>query len=424
MSDDAATLAVAALDYHPHPELMTQQEVRNLVDAIGADLNTAAYQHSISVSIGGEMMECRYREIRIGNETLHYSPRMRGLFERRAVPPEPGIKAKAQALVQRHLAARRYKGPPIIGMNERPVRGMYGFESIEVVTMRPEGGNAPCGVWGFFEHQPDEELEENARKVAEQIDLRHRNRHKIAGRVHGARLWIEEALAAADGIDGMKLEDVEASMLSYNSSNDIQSIHVYCRLRTIGDTLEPTTINAMAHNDENLRKTMSSHRKALRKMATADDVGDTRTVDPIVAAAVRAGMHLYGETMLEEIEAVLDKRHIRATSPVKRGITLFRMKGGELTGPVTLKRGKQGVRYHKGRVNAKAVTDLPDTLKAAMPGMRMRDVIDHPWLDGLVIQSLTINSIGLNLRPKPMGVPLAPLLEELRASVAARKAKG
>jgi hypothetical protein len=48
MSDDAATLAVAALDHHPHPDRMTQEEVRQLVDAIGMELNTAAHQHSLN----------------------------------------------------------------------------------------------------------------------------------------------------------------------------------------------------------------------------------------------------------------------------------------------------------------------------------------------------------------------------------------
>ena len=421
MSDDAATLAVAALEHHPHPDRMTQEEVRQLVDAIGTELNAAAHQHSVNIKVGGEDVSCRYREIRIGGETLNYSPRVPGLYRQGEMVDEPGIVQKARRLVERNLSALRYKGPPVTEVRPRAERGRYGFDSLEVVTLRPEGGGT-CGTWGFFEHLPEDEIEANAAKVAKEIHLRHRHRHQIAGRIHGARLWIEEALADAEGIDGMVLEDVRVSSIYYKN-DDLGSLQVYCTLTSFGNTLQPTTINVSAHSDDHLRKMMNAHRKALRKLDSGGVVEDTRTVDPVVAAAIRANMELYGEGMLAEIEAVIAGRHVKPSNPVKRGISMFNMKDGELTGPVTLKRGKEGVRLHKGRINAKAVRGLPDTMKNALPGMRMRDVIDHPWLEGLVIQSMTINSIGLNLRPKPMSLPLQPLLEELRACVARRRAK-
>jgi hypothetical protein len=414
MHDDAATMAVAVLEHHPRPDLMTTDEVRSLVRAISTDVELVKHRHFVSVKVGGIEITCRIREIHIDGATLHYSPRMPGLFEREAIPDEPGIIAKSEALVRKQLSLLRYKGPPLIEVRKNDNRRSYGFDHLEFVTERPEGGGLAIET-AAMEHQTDEVLAANARRIAEQIHNRHRNRHEIAGRVHGARLWIEEAIT---GVEGMTLVDIDPCNLTYKNGG-LSSLSVYCRLGTYGDTLRPAVKVAMAHNGDHLRSLISQHRKSMDKLTRGGGIESTRTVNSILAAAIRGQMERFGEGMLREIEGLLAGQHVRPSEPVRRGISVFSMKGGELNGPVKL---SKTVKYHKGRVNATQIRALPDTMMSALPGMNMRDVIDHPWLEGQVIQSATLNSVGLNIRPKAKSLPLQPLLDELRACVAAKKA--
>lgn len=415
MFDDPATLAIAALSHHPNRHKITKPEVHELVNAIAIDPSKT--RNRTDVDIGGEKAYCTAREIRIASATLYYSPRMPGLFERDAIPDEPGIAAKALDMVRNELKARRYKGPPIIDARDARKRP-YGFSDVLFRLPRPEAdGGEEYEEKGSFEHSPDAEMQAAARKVAASIDLRWRNRHDIYGRIAGANRWAQEIIV---GADGMTYEGVPTpSYISYDNDGQIQRISVMCSFSIIGDMLKHVVRNASAHSEDQFKKLLASHRRNKRKLEQAPSsegsVDGVLTVDHILAAAIRGQMHTYGEGMLAEIEALLQGQRIRPTNPVRRGISIFNVRNGELTGPVKL--GK-GVGYQNGRVNAKGIKSLPDTIMATLPGRPMDDVIGHPYLKGVTIRSASINGEILSLRPEPSPEPLYPLLDELRSAVA------
>lgn len=415
MSDNAATLAAQTLEHHPHPEKITQDEVLALVKIIPVDADPRGGYARSHVKVGDETVHCTTREIRIAAETLNYSPRVGGLHRQKEMPAEAGIAEKSLRMVRKALKSLKYKGPDIQGAIDEGHR-KYGFARILFTLERPEGGGTYLENGGF-EHLPDDEMEKEALKVATEIHLRWRNRHDIYGRVMGAESWAKEVVANVDGVDFLRV--APPTRIHYSKDGTVERIGVMCVFSVLGDTLQRVERNAMAHGEDGIRHLIGQHVRNSRKLAKAPngaDAADGRTVEPILAAAVRAGMHLYGKGMLKEIEAVLRGTHVHADNPIRRGISIFNMKNGELVGPVTL--GK-GVRFQKGRVHAKAIKTLPQTMMTSLPGRRVRDIIDHPWLEGLIVRSATINSMGLNLRPEPVSLPLAPLLEELRATVAA-----
>jgi len=140
---------------------------------------------------------------------------------------------------------------------------------------------------------------------------------------------------------------------------------------------------------------------------------DSRTVHPLVAAAVRAKMDEYGADILKEIEAVLEGRgDVHPVDPVKRGMTTFRMVAGELQVPVVL---AKNLKFEKDRVVVRRVKDLPSTIMNAIPGQPLSSIVEHPWLKGLTVRTAILNSKGLCLRPDYAPEPLQPLLDELRS---------
>lgn len=412
MSDDPSTIALAVLELHPNPERVTWNEVLDLVRIIATEPD-ARLHLAAKAMVGGLEVTSGSRDVRMGNEVLHHSPRMPGIFRAGEIPDEPGIEDKAMRMIREQLAERRYKGGAILSVRQDRQRG-YGFGSMFFTLERPEGGGT-YEERGNFEHDIDEHMVKEAKRLAESIDLRHRNRHDIYGRIAGAGRWAEEV---ARDIEGMEYQGANTpTYINYGKGGTIDTISVSCIFSIIGHTLTATTGNATAHNDDHVKTLITQHRRHLRKLADGGVPTETRTVDPILAAAVRARMDTYGADMLAEIEAAIAGRGMRPTHPVKRGIALFNMRGGELVGPVKL--GK-GVKLHKERVCAASIKGLPDTLMNALPGKRMREIIDHPWLEGLIIRSATISSDGLALRPVKASQPLEPLLEELRAAVAAQ----
>lgn len=403
MSDDAADLAVMLLKRHPRPDKVTWNEVLSLVKAICTPYDAKKSLHSAKVVVGGEEVQLSSGRMQIGSIEWRHSPRVSGIYREADLPLETGIEDRSLNLLNAALKESKYRGSPVLRVSsvER-----YGSRVIEVVLERPEGGGEYTETMRM-EHQPDPEMKEEAKRIARQIDLRHRHRYRLMGEVHGARYWADAMTKDVDGVT--HIGDPKVSYLSYESGDGLRYVGVTCIFRAMGHMLEMADHSATAHSDDNLRSIIANHRKNVR-MKQNQPTG--QMIEPILAAQIRAKASTYGHIFLEEIEAVLSGRGKAPQNPVKRGVSNISIRNGRVNAPVTL---AKGVKFHNDRLRITALKGIPQAVLNTMPGRRVRDVIDHPCLDGQTIKSATLDKEALYLRMEPVFLELAPLLEELRS---------
>lgn len=116
-----------------------------------------------------------------------------------------------------------------------------------------------------------------------------------------------------------------------------------------------------------------------------------RTTDPAVDAPVRRMLADRGRTAGEMLEAARRhglqprKQELRTISGfVYEGIGMaLSVRDGRIQAEMPL---APGVMWKRGSVVAYGIS-VPDTVRNALKGRRMRDVVDHPWLEDLVAVS-------------------------------------
>lgn len=426
MSEDAATVALALVDLHPEPSAIQPREIEPLLAAIAG---ISGPRDERKLVLGGRNVSCSAHKATVDHRSVFHSPRVGGVHVE-STPPEPGAAAIARRMIEQELSSRRYKGPGIVEVRDNPKGRRYGYRTLEVELVRPEGGGTYVHQLDF-EHQTDDGRMKAVRACADFVVKRWRNRYHLAGLVHAATLWARDR---SEGIDGLEFLGVEISYLSFKANEDaIESAYTLCSHSVIDDNLERTVSKVSGHNGDAFSQMATKHRRGMRKLAAGGTTGTAAsawTVHPVLAAAIRARMEKYGAQLLVEIEEALKGGAAKPENPRLRGIANIRMRKGELVAHVTL---AKGCRLFKDRVNVRSVKSMPQQLLDAMKGKRMRDVIDHPWLEGVIIAGATVvettgsihnTTAGLNLTPQYTSEPLQPLLDELRAAFGTGKGKG
>jgi len=406
MSDDAGDLAAAALERHPKKYRIKPEEVIELVRVM-ASLDSIEHRMA-KVEVGGVDIHLRNREINFEGLVLYHTPRTPGLHGSADIPQDPGLEERAIEALRRHLRQMKHDDGIVHSVVQQKIR-RYGFDSAKVHMTRPEGGGAYM-EYASLEHRTPDEFEREIAKIADNAVTRHKARFHLMGARHGAEEW---ARHVASTIDGVEYERTEVSYYQYNKDREtISSVTCTCVFRALGDRLMEQEVTCTGHDMDGFRSIVAGHRRATRKMKNGAPV-ESRTVHPLVAAAVRAKMDEYGADILKEIEAVLEGRgDVHPVDPVKRGMTTFRMVAGELQVPVVL---AKNLKFEKDRVVVRRVKDLPSTIMNAIPGQPLSSIVEHPWLKGLTVRTAILNSKGLCLRPDYAPEPLQPLLDELRS---------
>lgn len=411
MTDTALEATMAILEVHRAPDAVTDGEALALMATLPVIDGDATTRKML---VGGTEVTLRVREVHMDGRTRYSSPRVAGLHERGEVPVEPGSSKQVREMMEERFREMGHRSSPIISVERSDRNRMYTGFAIEMVTFeRPEGGGRYAEAINF-EHLPDRERKANILRACAAVAMRWKARKDIAREISDRTARIAPMI---DGVDGMELEEVRLGYIGYEDGKT-KRINLTAHISMIGRTFERTVICVAADDETALRKRVGEHVRAREKMGTQRP-DDVRTCEPVLAKAIRAQAAVHGAGLLDEIRKIIDGRSPQPLNPRKRGISNMSMRKGRLSGKVML---AKNVAMMKDRLNAKEIRQLPDSVKIAMVGMPITRIIDHPHLEGLIVQSLTINSIGLNIRPVAADVPLAEVIEDLEATV--RTGKG
>ena len=361
----------------------------------------------VDISIGG-------REVRVGYNRWLSSADIPGLYPYGEMPLQP--EAHQQAADQINALLEKMGHPPQVRGAAR-IRGYnhtIDFETTELTIETPERPGH-YEMFGYYAHRPAEMRLAQSHKMAMLIDMRITNKEMVLAARQAMEKSVEAYLAK---VEGMKVVGSTYQIDSHGShKNGCLQGNAYATIEMLGDTLQ--VITAMGTDREsgsNLKKLISKHRANFKRLGDREP-GEALMCEPILAAAIRDMAPKHGKGLLKEIEAALAGRALNPTNPRRRGISNISIHRGILSAPVTLMPGKEGARFMKGRINLKGIKQLPQIVIDALPGKPLREVVDHPYMDGLTIKSLTVNSYGLQLRPEDAPVPLAEVLADLRKAI-------
>lgn len=362
------------------------------------------------VGSGGDNLYVGSREIRYQTNTWYLSADMPGLFAPGKIPPQPEAHAQAASQVNKLLDEMGIP-PQVVAAEGFQARYAQDFETTQLTIKTPERS----GVYeqmGMYAHCPAEERLARSQSIAKTIANRIANKESVEQARVAVEFDIGQRIA---NVEGMRLlgSKYEINIWTRRMGGSSFQGSAYAIVEVIGDTLQPKTINVAVregNEDSHLKNQISKHRANYKKLA-GRTVGEALQCEPILAAAIRAQPVKYAKDLLKEIEAAIKGLNTQPKNPRLRGIANLSFNRGVLSSPVTM--GK-GVRFMNERVNVTSISQLPEALMQSLPGRMLREVVDHPYLDGLKIKSVTINTRGLHIRPEPAPVPLEDVLRDLR----------
>ena len=349
----------------------------------------------------------------IGTKGYYFSPRCDGLYPEGQVPRIEGANEEFEQKVTSALKKMRYGGPALKSI--RPYNeNQRGFENLEAIIPSPEGGDDLRRVIGYA-HKTDKERADIVEEFVTEMFYRWKHRDIFNARIAGVMAW------AAKMVENEENVSVVGGEISYPrfDKSEIKSATYYAVISMLGENLAPKPIRISLHSERQLSIMLKKHRKALEKFKAGGGAEQSRTCHPIVAAAIRAQAEKYGEGILEEIETLLTGKYPRDNNPRKRGISSFRMENGELRAIVTL---VNKVRFKNDRLVANEIRTLPVSMLSSMPGKSVKVVIDHPYVEDLVIRKVSITNEGLVVRIEPKPEPLERVIADLKAIIG--KSKG
>lgn len=364
------------------------------------------YLNNGQVSLGGGHFQ-------IGSKGYYFSPRCDGVYAEKQVPRIKGANEEFEQRVVEALKKMRYGGPPLKSVRPHSDNGR-GFESLDVVIPSPEGGDDLTRVISYA-HKPDEERDAIVDEFVTEMFYRWKHRDILNARIAGVMAWASKMIENEEGVS------VVGGEVSYPrfENGEIRSVTCYAVISMLGENLAPKLVRISLHSESQISSMLKKHRKALEKYKKGGNAEKSRTCHPIVAAAIRAQAEKYGEGILEEIEALLEGKHPWDHNPRKRGISSFRMENGELRAIVTL---VKKVRFRNDRLVANEIKSLPASMLSAMPGKPVKVVIDHPYVEDLIIRKVSITTEGLIVRIEPCPEPLERVLADLKEIIG--KSKG
>lgn len=323
--------------------------------------------------------------------------------------------ARAVVLLHSYLAEQGYDGFAVGAEHF----GLSKFRNPALVYPAPEDPRRIAEVPFDIAGKNDADLDSVARHAGKQIFLRWRQRKEIKAKAASAFQDIELAFAVEPTI---RVTDLYAA--GFSCPGGFLSYYFYASLERLGPgyisrayLLHIPDGKGIPH--ARIRDIIKEQRNLLAALGGRTPE-EARTIAPIVANAMVAVQPQFASDLLREIEAVCAGGGAHPSNPVKRKISNLSMKNGRLSAPVTLGRH---VRFMKERLVLQAYSrknkqTLPATIVAGAVGLPMRNLVDHPFLEGLTVRSATISDAGFHLRPEQDSVPLQPVIEALRAKAA------
>lgn len=414
--DTVATVVRDLLTRDRQLRKITPEEVFELMNAV----NLHEDEHPAGrLKICGLEMYVGGREIRIIRNSWYSSNDIPGLFARGEMPTQSEAHAEGADQINALLAEMGY--PPQARAAHR-IRGIFyveAFETTEVTIVTPEAPGE-YQLFANYTHRPPDIRLKQSQDIAKTIAIRIRNADEVMRLRREAEKSVAEFIAK---VPGMKVVGSTYNIDSYHSKkHDTLKGHAYAQVEMIGDTLDVITAHASTRDEgKHLKSLIAKHKANQRALAKGKSRTSALMCEPILAAAIRDKAKEYGEELLMEIESLIGGKTRKETNVQKRKIGNLNIKRGLVHAPITLQPGTKGVHFKKERIAAGSIKQLPEMLVQTMPGRKMRDVIDHPWLEGLVIKSMTINSAGLQLRPEDAPVPLKQVISHLRRTLSKRK---
>lgn len=364
------------------------------------------------IKLGKTRVYLAMGHFRIGTKEYYFSPRCNGLYLKGTVPKIEGATEDFVSKVEAAFKKLRYGGPPI--KSARLYKENYsGFESIEVIIPSPEGGEDLSRIISYA-HKHDHDREGLIKEFVTEMFFRWKHRESFQARIAGVMAWASKILENEEGVS------VIGGELSYPRFEDgeIKSATYYAVISMLGENLTPKPVKISLHSDFQLSILMKKHRKFLKTLKETGNAREARTCHPIVAAAIRAQAPIYGKGILEEIETLLAGKYPKDNNPRKRGISSLRMENGELRAIVTL---IKDVRFQQERLTVRQIKTLPATMLSAMPGKPVKVIIDHPYVEGLIIKKVSITNEGLVVRIEPKPESLESVIADLRNEIGKTK---
>lgn len=194
-----------------------------------------------------------------------------------------------------------------------------------------------------------------------------------------------------------KLKDARLT-LEWKGQLGIQKnvLDYYIRLHWTGYSenleIEPQREGMYCHEDEVVGKVYS----LLKRMGTREDRRKKLAEKGLrFDGPLRAFLEETGRTKKELIDAALDHKIIgnqkdsaisKTMEFAGRNISLS-ITDGKVQSKISL---NENVHWSKGCLTARGV-EIPDAVMTALKGKPLRSVLDHPWLDNLVITSVSMS---------------------------------
>lgn len=405
--DTVGTVVRDLIDQDKQLSGITPNELNRLMELLR--LQTEEYG-TASMKVGKVDIYIGGREIRVGINRWLSSANIPGLFARGDVPLQPEAHNQAADQINALLTQMGHAPQVAAGARIRGINYREDFETTELTIETPEC-KGTYHLFANYAHRPAALREIQSNKTAMLIDLRIKNRRYILEQRRETEKNVAKYL---EPVAGMKVIGSVYNIDDYSSrKNQTLRGNAYAEVEMLGDTLKPQVVMASDRDEAKTLKALIAKHRANYKQLGGRKPSEALMCEPILAAAIRAVAAEHGKGLLKEIESALAGKYSPATNPRRRGIANISVNRGEVRAPVTLLNGKDGVRFLKERLNVKSIKQLPQIMLQSLPGRKLRDVVDHPFMEGLVIKSVTVNTAGLQIRPEPAQVPLEDVLTDL-----------
>ena len=412
-TDDVATVTRDLIAAHGGFVATTGAEVAALMALIAVSGEEYGTQR---IKVGGVEVKVGGREIHAGKECYQSSGRIPGLFRRGDMPKDKGVHARALVHINETL---RTMGREASALDTREPEDNHksDFQTTIITIATPERSGETYELHGHFAHRGEVEFDRSAQDIARLIAARSDHRAEVEAMRRGIEEDIGARIAKVDSMrvvgSGFQIDTwrtLRKGEFAGTANADVEML---------GPRLTPQTVRIGRSDEYRQLKRVTTLHRAHQRQRGDKEADEALQCDPILANAILGLDPRYAADLLAEMESLLRGRGRNPTNPRLRRIANLSVHRGIIRAPVTL--GAK-IRHHRDHIQAKPIRAVPETMLTAMPGRPMREVLDHPWLEGLTILRASVNSYGLRLRPAETGVPLAPALDALRRKVAEHEA--
>lgn len=413
-TDNYGTITLNLINKLDPKDNLSEYDVETLLKIISGIDNILELRKRYIVTNNGDQVGISdNNELFINQDKYYFTPYASGLYKIEDLLYIKGSNERALDMLRKELRKIKYKGPDIQRVESLKQTYWRSFD-VAFILERPEAPGELYREKVNFHHKPIDEMNKIIKETAKSIKLRWKNRFDIKGRIYGAECW---AKSVAENYEGLEFLHVNIPRyIKYNKDEEtLHRMEAICVFQNIGGKLQSDKFRCSAHDYKTFKLLASRHKKnhdLLQKHGKAENAWQIET---LLARAIIDKMPQYGKILLHEIEQTLIGKGVNPKHPIKRGISVFYMKDGELTARV--KFGKKA-KYSQNLIEIYNFVP-PENLKIAMIENPVSRVIEHPYLEDLIIKNVRQRGNTFYIRPHKKLMPLKDVLDQLRSHVKA-----